>query len=160
MQHGKSEAVYDKGIAAPRTKFLWFHTTQYYSNVIERKKKQRKVMYVVKEDHKPLGLFVERYPEKHERFQYPLTTLPLAISTTEGKLYQAKTKHYFRNCFIEWWIAKVSEVNASLIVIFDPVPIMQSFASLKTLESLFQTLVKAFNLQETILVFNNCTDNQ
>ena len=58
-------------------------------------------MYVVKEDHKPLGLFVERYPEKHEGFQFPLTTLVLAISTTEGKLYQAKPKYYFRNCFIE-----------------------------------------------------------
>ena len=87
MQHGKSEAVYDKGIAAPRTKFLWYHTTQYYSNVIEKKNKQRKVMYVVKEDHKPLGLFVERYPEKHEGFQFPLTTLVLAISTTEGKSF-------------------------------------------------------------------------
>ena len=40
--------------------------------------------------------------------------------------------------------------------------IVQSFAILKTLESLFQTLVKAFKLQETILVFNNnnYTDNQ
>ena len=158
MWHGKSEAVYDKGIAVPRTKFLWFHTTQYYSNVIEKKKRNRKVIYFVKEGHKALGLFVERYAEKHEAFKYPLTIFPLAISTTEEKLYQPKTKYHSRNCFIELSNAKFIEVNTSLVVVFDPVPIVQSFASLKTLESLFQTLVKAFRLQATILVFNNYTE--
>ena len=123
-----------------------------------KEKKQRKVIYV-KEDCKALGLFVERYPEKHEPFN-ALTTFPLAISTTEGKLYQPKTKYYFINCFIELSNAKVSETNASLIVIFDAMAIVLSFPSLKTWESLFQTLVKAFRSQETILVFNNYTDNQ
>ena len=32
--------------------------------------------------------------------------------------------------------------------------------SLKTWESLFQTLVKAFRFQETVLVFDNCNDHQ
>ena len=89
----------------------------------EKRKKQRKVIYVVKEDRKALDIFVGRYPEKHEAFD-PLTTFPLAISTTEGKLYQPKTKYYFINCFIELSNAKVSEINASLIVIFGAMAIV------------------------------------
>ena len=41
--------------------------------------------------------------------------------------------------------------------------IMRSVPSEKTWEPLFQTLVKAFRIheaEETVLVFDNCSDNQ
>ena len=38
--------------------------------------------------------------------------------------------------------------------------IVHSVPSLKTWESLFQTLVKDFRLQETVLVFDNYSDDQ
>ena len=44
----KKVAVYKKEIAIPRSKYLWSHTTHYYSNIIE-KKKQRKVISDLKE---------------------------------------------------------------------------------------------------------------
>ena len=37
---------------------------------------------------------------------------------------------------------------------------MHSVTSYRTWESVFQTLVKAFRLQETILIFHNYSDNQ
>ena len=66
-----------------------------------KKEKQRKAISVLKEDRQVLGLFVKKYPEKHEAFKYPLTTFPLAVSAPEGKLYQPKTKYLFRNYLIE-----------------------------------------------------------
>ena len=39
--HRKSRAVYKKEIAIPRSKFLWSHTTHYYSNVIEKKETKK-----------------------------------------------------------------------------------------------------------------------
>ena len=58
---------------------------------------------------------------------------------------------------IELSHAKVSEINSNLTVIYDTMAIVRSVPSEKTWESLFQTLVKAFRLQEageTILVFD------
>ena len=49
-----------------------------------KKKKQRKVIFVLKEDRQAVELFVKKYPEKHEAFKYPSTTFPLATSTPEG----------------------------------------------------------------------------
>ena len=48
---------------------------------LKKRKKHRKLICVLKEDCQALGSFVEKYPEKHKAFKYPLTTLPLAIST-------------------------------------------------------------------------------
>ena len=56
-------------------------------------------------------LFVREYPEKHEAFKYPLTTVPITASTPEGKLYQRKTKYLFRNYLIELPNIKASEIN-------------------------------------------------
>ena len=51
-----------------------------------RKKKQRKVISVLKEDHQVIELFVRKYSGKHEAFKYPLTTFPLTVSIPEVKL--------------------------------------------------------------------------
>ena len=67
--------------------------------------------------------------DEHEAFKYPLTTFPLAISTPEGKLHQPKTKHHFRNYFIELSNANVSEKNSNPIVIFDVMAIVISIPS-------------------------------
>ena len=64
---------------------------------------------------------------------------------------------------IELSNAKVSEINPNPIVIYDAMAIVRSVSSEKTWEPLFQTLVKALRLQEaeeTILVFDNYSDNQ
>ena len=66
-----------------------------------KKKKHRKVISFFKENRQTLELFVEKYPERHEAFKYPLTTFKLAISSNEGKLYQPKTKYHFKDDFIE-----------------------------------------------------------
>ena len=81
---------------------------QYYSNITE-KKKQRKVISVLKEHHHALCLFVKKYPEKQEAFKYLLKDFPFAISIPEGKLCQSKTKCLFRN-LIKISNAKVSEI--------------------------------------------------
>ena len=64
---------------------------------------------------------------------------------------------------IELSHAKVSEINSNLTVIYDTMAIVRSVPSEKTWESLFQTLVKAFRLQEageTILVFDKYSYSQ
>ena len=81
----------------------------------------------------------------------------------EGKLYQLQTKYLFRNYLIELSNVKVSEINLNPIVIYDGMVIMPLVLSENIGESLFQTLVKASRLQEaeeTILVFDNYSDNQ
>ena len=60
-----------------------------------KKNKQRKVTSVLSEDCWTVELSVRKYLEKHEAFKYPLTTVPLTVSTPEGKLYQPKTKSLF-----------------------------------------------------------------
>ena len=72
------------------------------SNVIE-KYKQRKVIFLLEENRQ-----AQKYLEKYEALKYPLSTFPLAISATEGKLYQPKTKYHFRNYFVELSNGKVS----------------------------------------------------
>ena len=109
---------------------------QRYSNVIEKKKK-KKVISVLKEDHQAFCLFVEKYPEKQEAFKYLLKNFPRAISILEGKLYQPKTKCLFRRYLIELSNAKVSKI----IVISNAIVIYER-------ESLLQTLVKPFRSQE------------
>ena len=37
-------------------------------------------MSVLKEDHQTLGLFVEKDPEKHAAFKYPLTAFHFALN--------------------------------------------------------------------------------
>ena len=81
----------------------------------------------------------------------------------EGKLHQLQTKYLFRNYLIELSNVKVSEINLNPIVIYDAMVIMPSVLYENIGESLFQTLVKASRLQEeeeTILVFDNYSDNQ
>ena len=85
----------------------------------KQQKKQKKVIFFLKEDRQDHGLFVKKYPEKHEAFKYTLTTFPLTTSTSEGKLCQPKANYHFRNYFIELSNAKVSEIDSNLIVIFD-----------------------------------------
>ena len=116
------------------------------------------VISVLKENLQALELFVEKYPEKNEAFKYPLTTFPPAVSTLEGKLYKPKVKVLFRNYLIELPNNKVSEINPNPIVIYDTMAIVRSVPSEKSWDSLLQTLVKTFRLQEaeeTILAFNN-----
>ena len=137
---------------------------QYYSNVTE-KKKQRKVISVLKVDRQALCLFVEKYPEKQEAFKYLLKSFPLAISILEGKLYQPKAKCLFISYLIKLSNAKVKEIIAitNPIVIYDAMAIVHLVTSKKTWESLLQTSVKPFRLQEaeeTLLVFDNYSDNQ
>ena len=110
------------------------------------------------ENRQSLELFVEKYPEKNEAFKYPLTTFPPEVSTPEGKLYQLKVKVLFRNYLMELPNTKVSEINPNPIVIYDTMAIVRSVPSEKTWDSLLQTLLKTFRLQEaeeTILAFNN-----
>ena len=81
----------------------------------------------------------------------------------EGKLHQLQTKYLFRNYLIELSNVKVSEINLNPIVIYEAMVIMPSVLYENIGESLFQTLVKASRLQEeeeTILVFDNYSDNQ
>ena len=81
----------------------------------------------------------------------------------EGKLHQLQTKYLFRNYLIELSNVKVSEINLNPIVIYDGMVILPLVLSENIGESLFQTLVKASRLQEeeeTILVFDNYSDNQ
>ena len=104
-----------------------------------------------------------KQPEKHEALNDPLTTVPLTVSTPERKLYQPKTKYLFRNYLIELPNTKVSEIYSNPIVIYDAMAIVRSVPCGKTCESFFQTLVKAFRVQEaeeTVLVFDNYSNNQ
>ena len=122
---------------------------QYYSNVIEKKEKEKANIHP-KKDHQVLCLFVEKYPKKQEAFKDLLKDFPLAISIPEGKLYQPKTKCLFRSYLIELSNAEVSEiiVISNPIVIYDTMAIVHLVTSEKTWESLLQTLVEPFRLQE------------
>ena len=111
---------------------------QYYSNVTEKKKKQRKVISVLKVDRQALCLFVEKYPEKQEAFKYLLKNFPLAISILESKLYQPKAKCLFRSYLIKLSNAKVKEiiVITKPIVTYDAMAIVRLVTSKKTLRAL------------------------
>ena len=76
------------------------------------------------------------------------------------KIVPTKNKVLFHKLFHRVIERQIQWNNTSLIEIFGAMAIVLSFPSLKTWKSLFQTLVKAFRSQETILVFNNYTDNQ
>eukprot|EP00794_Sanderia_malayensis_P014444 gene14444-15947_t len=67
----------------------------------EKKKKTGKVLSVLKEDRQALGIIVEKCHNKRDAFSHCLTTYPLAIATTDGKLYQPGSKAKFRNYSIE-----------------------------------------------------------
>ena len=72
------------------------------------------------EDRQAFGLFVAKYPDEKEPFSYSLTTYPLALSTGQETLYKPRTKHLFRNHFIDSSGAFVeipSELNP--VVIYD-----------------------------------------
>ena len=102
---------------------------------------------------------------KQEVFKYLLKNFPLAVSIPEGKLYQPENKYLFRSYLIELSNVEVSEiiVISNPIVIYDAMPIVRLVTSEKTWDSLLQTLVKPFRLQEaeeTLLVFDNYSDNQ
>ena len=97
-----------------------------------------------------------------EAFSYLLTTYPLALSTAKGTLYKPRTKHLFRNYLINSSAAFVeilSELNP--VVIYDVMAVIRSVPSQPTWEDLFKILIKVYKLKEsteTILVFDNCTD--
>ena len=84
-------------------KKLLFRAVSFCSTIAMslKKKKKRKLISVLKEDHRALFLFVEKYPDKQELFKYLLKNFPLAISIPEGKLYQPKTKCLFTSYLIE-----------------------------------------------------------
>ena len=149
-----------KEIAIPGSKFLGSTIATSL-----KKKKKRKLISVLKEDHQALCLFVEKYPVKQEVFKYLLKNFPLAISIPEGKLYQPENKYLFRSYLTELSNAEVSEiiVTSNPIVIYDTMAIVRLVTSEKTWDSLLQTFVKPFRLQEaeeTLLVFDNYSDNQ
>ena len=73
-------------------KLLLYQDVSFYdhiqsSTIVTSLKKKRKVIPVLKENQQVLGLFVEKYHEKHAAFKHGSTTFPLAIFTTEGKLH-------------------------------------------------------------------------
>ena len=80
-------------------------------------------------------------------------------------MYQPKTKCLLRRYLIKLSNAKVSEiiVISNPILIYDRMASAHLVTSEKTWESLLQTLVKPFRLQEaeeTLLVFDNYSDIQ
>ena len=91
-----------------------------------------------------------------------MTTYPLALSTAQGTLYKSRTKHLFRNYFIDFSVAFVeipSELNP--VVIYDAMAVIRSVHSHPTWEDLFKILIKVYKFKgstETILVFDNYTD--
>ena len=95
-------------------------------------------MSVLKKDRQALCLFVEKYPEKQEVFKYLLTNFPLAISISESKLYQPKTKCLFSSYLIKLSNAKFSEIIVITNLIMAIIGLVKSG---KTWESLLQTLV-------------------
>ena len=73
--------IHKKVIVIPTSKFLC-------STIATplKKKKNKKVISVLKEDHQALCLFAEKYSEKQEAFKYLLKNFPRAVSILEGKL--------------------------------------------------------------------------
>ena len=66
---------------------------------IEKKKKAPKAVQILKEDRQAFGLMVSKSVNMEEAFNYPITTVPLAIATTECSLRQSDKAH-FRNHLI------------------------------------------------------------
>ena len=58
MWHGKSKAVYQKEIANLRSKVLSYHTTQYYSNVNEKKQQKKTKKSNILPQRKPPGSWI------------------------------------------------------------------------------------------------------
>ena len=118
-----------KEIAIPGSKFLGSTIATSL-----KKKKKRKLISILKEDHQALCLFVEKYPVKQEVFKYLLKNFPLAISIPEGKLYQPENKYLFRSYLTELSNAEVSEiiVTSNPIVIYDTMAIVRLVTSEKT----------------------------
>ena len=66
---------------------------------IIRVKKPIKAISVLKEDRQAIGLIISKSVSLKEAFSFPITAVPLSISTPEGNLRQSE-KASFRNFFI------------------------------------------------------------
>ena len=64
-----------------------------------KQKKAPNVVQVLKEDKQALGLMVSKSVNISEAFNYPIMTVPLAITTTECSLRKSDNGH-FRNHII------------------------------------------------------------
>ena len=66
----------------------------------KKKKKTPKAIEILKEDRQAFGLIVSKSVSMEEAFQHPITTVPLALATTESGLRQSD-KASFRNLIIK-----------------------------------------------------------
>eukprot|EP00794_Sanderia_malayensis_P001132 gene1132-488_t len=99
---------------------------------LEKKKKTGKVLSVLKEDRQALGIIVEKCHNKRDAFSHCLTTYPLAIATTDGKLYQPGSKAKFRNYIIEEADASIMSPPLQATWIYDAMATIRASKPAKT----------------------------
>lgn len=69
------------------------------SNGVEKEKAIPKAVTLLKEDRQAFGLIIAKSISSQEAFQYPITTVPLAVATTDSTLRQSD-KASLRNFLI------------------------------------------------------------
>lgn len=69
------------------------------SNGVEKKKAVPKAVTLLKEDRQAFGLIIAKSVSLQEAFEYPITTVPLAVATTDSTLRQSD-KASLRNFLI------------------------------------------------------------
>ncbi len=94
---------------------------------MEKKKKVAKAISILKEDRQAFGLLIAKAVSIEEAFQFPITTLPLALATPEGQLRQSD-KAVLRNYLVQESNALTTECPTDAIWLIDG---MATFRSVK-----------------------------
>ena len=120
-------------VAIPKTKLS--------TGVIKKKTTPKAFLTLMKEDRQAFGLIISKAVSINEAFMYPITSVPLALATTENGLRQSD-KASFRNSLINEANSDCTDVPKNCTWLIDGMAAVRSLKPKDTYHLFYISLLK------------------
>ena len=97
-------------------------------------------MAIMKEDRQAFGLIISKAISLEDAFMYPITSVPLALATTENGLRQSD-KASFRNFLINTANSEIPEVPKYCTWLVDGMAVVRSMKPKNTYQKFYESLL-------------------
>eukprot|EP00112_Aurelia_sp_Birch-Aquarium-sp1_P023401 Seg6964.2 transcript_id=Seg6964.2/GoldUCD/mRNA.D3Y31 product="hypothetical protein" protein_id=Seg6964.2/GoldUCD/D3Y31 len=119
------------------------------SNGVEKKKAVPKAVTLLKEDRQAFGLIIAKSVSLQEAFEYPITTVPLAVATTDSTLRQSD-KASLRNFLINECNSVSEEPPKNCSWFIDGLAAVRSFQPKKTYREWLRSFLQFTKLPKDV----------
>ena len=125
--------------------FVAIKKTKLLTGII-KKKSTPKAMAIMKEDRQAFGLIISKAISLEDAFIYPITSVPLALATTENGLKQSDKASFFliefhRNFLINTANSEVPEVPKYCTWLVDGMAVVRSMKPKNTYQKFYESLL-------------------